>query len=74
MPGPIGARAPKKSPAFDLHKFVDSAGLERTIVNYFKGGVVYTRGEPVEQVMYIQQGSVKISVVSKAGKKRSWGC
>ena len=69
MPGRRGARAPKKSPAFDLHKFLDAAGLERTIFNYSKGGVVYSQGEPVEQVMYIQQGNVKISVVSKAGKE-----
>ena len=63
------ARTLKKSTAFDLHTFLDSAGLERTVVKYSKGDVVYSQGEPAERVMYIQQGSIKISVVSKTGKE-----
>src|ERR1044071_1765867 len=69
MPGQKMARTLKKSTAFDLHTFLDSAGLERTVVKYSKGDVVYSQGEPAERVMYIQQGSIKISVVSKTGKE-----
>jgi CRP-like cAMP-binding protein len=63
------AKATKPSTEFDLQDFLDSAGLARTIVRYPKSGVVYSQGDPAELVMYIQQGSVKISVLSKTGKE-----
>jgi CRP/FNR family transcriptional regulator, cyclic AMP receptor protein len=69
MAGQKTARTLKKSTAFDLHAFLDSAGLERTVVKYPKGDIVYSQGEAAEQVMYIQQGTVKISVISKTGKE-----
>jgi len=69
MAGRKGARKLENSTAFDLDTFLDSAGLERTVVKYAKSDVVYSQGEPAELVMYVQQGSIKISVVSKAGKE-----
>ena len=63
------AKAPKPPPEFDLQAFLDSAGLARTVVKYPKAGVVYAQGDPAAQVMYIQQGSIKISVLSKTGKE-----
>jgi CRP-like cAMP-binding protein len=63
------AKAPKFPPEFDLQAFLDSAGLARTVLKYSKAGVVYAQGDPAAQVMYIQQGSVKISVLSKTGKE-----
>ena len=72
MAGRRASRAqkePQEATAFDLHQFLDSAGLERTVVDYQKAGVVYSQGDPAEQVMYIQHGSIKISVVSKTGKE-----
>jgi len=64
------AKAPKaSSPGFDLQKFLDSAGLSRTIAKYSKSAVIYSQGDPATEVMYLQQGSVKISVLSKTGKE-----
>jgi CRP-like cAMP-binding protein len=64
------AKAPKaSSPEFDLQEFLDSAGLSRTIAKYFKSEVIFSQGDPAPQVLYIQQGSVKISVLSKTGKE-----
>jgi CRP/FNR family cyclic AMP-dependent transcriptional regulator len=56
-------------PAFDLHTFLDSAGVARKIANYPRGTVVYSQGDPATDVFYIQQGAVKLSVLSKAGKE-----
>ncbi len=56
-------------PEFDLDGFLKSAGLSRTIAKYAKGAVVFAQGDPATQVMYIQQGSIKISVLSKTGKE-----
>jgi CRP-like cAMP-binding protein len=56
-------------PEFDLDGFLKSAGLSRTIAKYAKSAVVFSQGDPATQVMYIQQGSIKISVLSKTGKE-----
>ena len=64
------AKAPKaSSPEFDLQKFLDSAGLSRTIAKYSKSAVIYSQGDPATEVLYLQHGSVKISVLSKTGKE-----
>ena len=64
------ARALKvSSPEFDLQEFLDSAGLSRTIAKYSKSAVIFSQGDPATEVMYLQQGSVKISVLAKTGKE-----
>jgi CRP-like cAMP-binding protein len=63
------AKAPKLSPEFDLQEFLESAGLSRTITKFPKAAVIFAQGEPATQVMYLQQGSVKLSVLSKTGKE-----
>jgi CRP/FNR family cyclic AMP-dependent transcriptional regulator len=64
------AKAPKaSSQEFDLQEFLDFAGLSRTIAKYSKSAVIYSQGDPATEVMYLQQGSVKISVLSKTGKE-----
>jgi CRP-like cAMP-binding protein len=58
---------PKHS--FDAHAYLDSAGIAREIVNYRRGEVIFTQGDPCGHVLYIQKGSVKLSVLSKAGRQ-----
>ena len=55
--------------AFNAHSFLDSAGLTRTIVEYRRRQRIYAQGDPATTVMYIQEGGVKLSVVSKEGKE-----
>ena len=62
------ARKPS-APEFDLDGFLESAGLSRTVAKYAKGAVVFAQGDPAAQVMYIQHGTVKLSVLSKTGKE-----
>lgn len=57
------------TPPFDLHVFLDSAGLSRGIAKFRKSAVVFAQGDVATQVMYIQQGTIKFSVMSKAGKE-----
>ncbi|MEQ1573916.1 MAG: Crp/Fnr family transcriptional regulator [Vicinamibacterales bacterium] len=54
---------------FSTQAFLDSAGLARTIVAYRRGEVVFRQGDPCAHVMYIQQGSVKLSVLSESGRE-----
>jgi CRP-like cAMP-binding protein len=56
-------------PLFDLREFLDSAGIRRTITKYARSAVIFSQGNPADEVFYIQQGSVKISVLSRTGKE-----
>ena len=49
--------------------FLDSSGVEKTIVEYARGATIFTQGDPCEDVLYIQAGSVKLSVLSKTGRE-----
>jgi CRP-like cAMP-binding protein len=59
----------KQKRLFDAQAFLDSAGLSRKIVEYRRGSVIFTQGDPCEHVLYIQKGTVKLSVISKSGRE-----
>ena len=56
-------------PAFDAQRFLESAGVAKTITKYSRGDVVFTQGDACEHVMYIQAGGIKLSVLSKTGRE-----
>jgi CRP/FNR family cyclic AMP-dependent transcriptional regulator len=58
-----------KLPAFDAQAFLDSAGVARRVVEHRKSEKIYSQGDRAKNVMYIQKGSVKLSVVNEAGKE-----
>jgi CRP/FNR family transcriptional regulator, cyclic AMP receptor protein len=58
-----------KESTFNARAFLDSAGIARTIVQYRRGEVIFTQGDPGESVLYIQKGGVKLSVRSKTGRE-----
>src|SRR5216684_2214878 len=62
----VGAKA---APAFNAQAFLDSAGLSKKIVEYGRGETIFTQGDPCEDVLYIQTGGVKLSVLSKTGRE-----
>jgi len=65
-----GVPAPAQPfPGFDLHTFLDSAGIARTISKYRRSAVIFSQGDPATDVFYIQEGSVKLSVLSRTGKE-----
>jgi len=55
--------------SFNAQAFLDSAGMTRKGVHYARAEAVFAQGEPAGDVLYIQSGGVKLSVVSKAGKE-----
>ena len=59
----------KKNPAFDAQVFLDSAGLARKVVEYQKSDKIYSQGESIKDVLYIQKGGIKLSVVNEVGKE-----
>ena len=60
---------PARFPAFDLRAFLDSAGIARTVATYARSSVIFSQGAPATDVLYLQQGSVKLSVLSRTGKE-----
>jgi CRP/FNR family transcriptional regulator, cyclic AMP receptor protein len=44
-------------------------GDGKAILNYLKNQIVFSQGEVADAVFYIQQGKVKLVVVSEHGKE-----
>jgi CRP/FNR family cyclic AMP-dependent transcriptional regulator len=58
-----------KTRSFDAQAFLDSAGAARTIVEFQRKDTIFSQGDVCKDVMYIQKGEVRLSVVSKSGKE-----
>jgi len=63
------ARANKKSQAFDVKMFLSAVNGGRTITAYRKAEKIFSQGEPADAVFYIQEGQVKVCVLSELGKE-----
>jgi len=61
--------APQQKRPFNAQAYLESAGLSRKIVDYKRGATIFTQGDPCEHVLYIQKGTVKLSVLSKSGRE-----
>jgi CRP/FNR family cyclic AMP-dependent transcriptional regulator len=58
-----------KASTFNAEVFLNSAGVARTARDFARKETLFSQGDPSKNIMYIQKGGVKISVVSKAGKE-----
>jgi CRP/FNR family cyclic AMP-dependent transcriptional regulator len=58
-----------KKPQFKVEKYLQTAGVERKIVSYGKGQVIFSQGETCHSVMYLQRGGVKLTITSSQGKE-----
>jgi len=63
------ANGKRKPSTFNAEAFLNSAGLARTITEFGKKETLFSQGDPCKNIMYIQKGAVKISVVSETGKE-----
>jgi CRP/FNR family cyclic AMP-dependent transcriptional regulator len=66
-------RSPQKATsqkhAFDVKLFLNSAGLGKKIAKFRGKETVFAQGDPAKNVMYIQEGAVKLTVANEAGKE-----
>ena len=53
----------------DPKRFLAKVGKGKTISKYRKDQIVFSQGEVADAVLYIQQGKVKLTVVSEQGKE-----
>jgi len=56
-------------PPFNVATFLASVDGGRTVSTYRKNKRVFLQGDPADSVFYIQEGSVKVYVVSAQGKE-----
>ena len=55
--------------AFDPHTFLAKVGTGRTLVAYQAQRPIFAQGEAADAVFYLQDGQVKLTVVSEHGKE-----
>ena len=62
---------PKANPkgAFNAQNFLDSTGLARKVVEFKAKETIFSQGEAGNDVIYIQKGGVRLSVVNQSGKE-----
>ena len=53
----------------DAHPLLESGGIARKVVGFESKETIFSQGDASIWVMYIQRGTVKLSVVSTAGKE-----
>lgn len=56
-------------PTFDVEGFLRSGGTGTTVAVYQPRVTVYSQGDASDSVMYLQEGAVKLSVVSRSGQE-----
>jgi CRP/FNR family transcriptional regulator, cyclic AMP receptor protein len=66
-------RSPKKNvstaSSFDVQAFLDSAGLGRKVRKFRAKETLFAQGDPAKDVLYVQEGGVRLTIVNEAGKE-----
>jgi CRP/FNR family cyclic AMP-dependent transcriptional regulator len=55
--------------AFDVKLFLDSAGLGRRVRKFPGKETIFAQGDPATNVIYTQEGGVRLTVVNETGKE-----
>jgi CRP-like cAMP-binding protein len=63
----------KKKGDFDPRKFLATIGEGRKVVAFLKKQTIFTQGDEADAVFYIQEGKIRLTVVSKIGKEATLG-
>ena len=60
----------RPSPASRPSPVIDWAGVTTRSVEYAAGRTIFSQGQPATSVMYVQNGTVRLSFLSRAGAQR----
>jgi CRP-like cAMP-binding protein len=63
------AKNRKKAVSFNIEDFLSSAGKSRSIAQFKRGQVIFSQDDPCDDVLYIQSGNAKLSIVNPQGKE-----
>lgn len=59
----------KSKPSFNVDTFLATVNGGRSVSKYRKNQKVFAQGDPADSVFYLQEGKVKVCVISKRGKE-----
>jgi CRP-like cAMP-binding protein len=59
----------KSTRVFDLEAFLSSAGTARRVLDCRRKQRIFSQGDAANTVLYVQEGAVRLSVISAAGKE-----
>lgn len=59
----------KRRKSFDVQLFLHTVNGGRSVSNYRKNQKIFAQGDAADSVFYVQDGQVKVSVVSELGKE-----
>jgi CRP/FNR family cyclic AMP-dependent transcriptional regulator len=54
---------------FDVEEFLATSGRDHSIKKFVSGAVIFVQGDRADDIFYIEEGKVKITVVSSRGKE-----
>lgn len=63
------SRKSKKTAGFSVDEYLSTAGNSRRLAKYKKGQVLFLQDDPSTNVMYIQSGNAKLTIVNPQGKE-----
>src|ERR1700730_289844 len=63
----------KKKLDFDPRKFLATIGEGRKVVSFAQKQTVFSQGDAADAIFYIQEGKVRLTVVSQIGKEATLG-
>jgi CRP/FNR family transcriptional regulator, cyclic AMP receptor protein len=63
------AKKPKKTEPFGVQEYLSNAGVSRRIAKFKKGQVIFSQDDPCDNVLYIQSGNAKLTIVNPQGKE-----
>jgi CRP/FNR family transcriptional regulator, cyclic AMP receptor protein len=63
----------KRKRDFDPRSFLATIGVGRKVVLFPKKETIFAQGDAADSVFYIQEGKVRLTVVSKTGKEATLG-
>ena len=63
------AKKNKETEPFNVQEYLSSAGVSRSIAKFKKGQVIFSQDAPCDDVLYLQSGNAKLSIVNPQGKE-----
>jgi CRP/FNR family cyclic AMP-dependent transcriptional regulator len=63
------AKKPKKTEPFGVQQYLSNAGVSRRLAKFKKGQVIFSQDDPCDDVLYIQSGNAKLTIVNTQGKE-----
>src|SRR5579864_9074228 len=59
----------KRKREFDPEVYIQTIGVSRQVQTFRKRQAIFSQGQAADTVMYVQKGSVKLTVVNESGKE-----